>query len=66
MESMDNKNPMSPVPPTEPEDPSRGSRRPYATPRLVEYGSVAKLTHGGGSLQADGGSTFKRTRAKCL
>lgn len=36
-------------------------KRPYTTPRLTEYGSVAKLTQGGGSLQADGGSTFKMT-----
>jgi hypothetical protein len=36
-------------------------KRPYTTPRLTEYGSVAKLTQGGGSLQADGGSTFRRT-----
>jgi len=44
--------------------PERGPRerkRPYATPRLTEYGSVAKLTQGGGSLQGDGGSTFKKT-----
>jgi hypothetical protein len=44
--------------------PERGPRqrkRPYAAPRLTEYGSVAKLTQGGGSLQGDGGSTFKRT-----
>jgi hypothetical protein len=36
-------------------------KRPYAAPRLTEYGSVAKLTQGGGSKQQDGGSTFKRT-----
>jgi hypothetical protein len=39
----------------------REAKRPYTTPRLTEYGSVAKLTQGFGSLQADGGSTFKRT-----
>ena len=37
------------------------TKRPYAPPRLTEYGSVAKLTQGLGSLQADGGSTFRRT-----
>ena len=42
----------------------RGHKRPYAAPRLTEYGSVAKLTQTGGSLQADGGSSFKR--AACL
>lgn len=45
----------------EPEPGPRMGKRPYATPRLTEYGSVAKLTQGGGSLQSDGGSTFKRT-----
>ena len=39
----------------------REAKRPYAAPRLIEYGSVAKLTQGFGSLQADGGSTFRRT-----
>lgn len=29
-------------------------KKPYAPPRLVEYGSVAKLTRGGQSAQADG------------
>jgi hypothetical protein len=48
----------------EPRDPERRvdqRKRPYATPRLTEYGSVAKLTQGFGSLQADSGSTFKKT-----
>jgi len=45
--------------PREPERAPRERKRPYAAPRLTEYGSVAKLTQGGGSLQADGGSTFK-------
>lgn len=45
----------------DPERSPRARKRPYATPRLTEYGSVAKLTQGGGSLQADGGSTFKMT-----
>ena len=39
----------------------REGKRPYATPRLIEYGSVAKLTQATGSTQADGGSTFKMT-----
>jgi len=48
----------------EPREPAREPderKRPYSTPRLIEYGAVAKLTQGGGSLQADGGSTFKMT-----
>lgn len=47
--------------PREPERAPRERKRPYAAPRLTEYGSVAKLTQGGGSLQADSGSTFKMT-----
>jgi len=40
----------------------RGSKRPYASPRLTEYGSIAKLTQGTGSLQADtSGGGFKKT-----
>ena len=43
----------------------RERKRPYATPRLTEYGSVAKLTQGSASLQADGGGGgFKK--AACL
>lgn len=41
-----------------------GQRRPYSTPVLVEYGSVAKLTQGTMTRQADflsGGF-----RMKCL
>lgn len=30
--------------------------RTYEPPKLVEYGSIAKLTRGGGSLGGDGGS----------
>jgi hypothetical protein len=45
--------------PREPVGRTGERKRPYATPRLIEYGAVAKLTQGGGSLQADGGSTFK-------
>mgnify|MGYP003575615778 CR=1 FL=1 len=34
-------------------------RRPYTTPTLIEYGSVAKLTQGSGSMPpGDGGSTM--------
>jgi len=41
-------------------------KRPYAPPRLTEYGSVAKLTQGTRTNQQDGpgASTFKR--AACL
>jgi hypothetical protein len=41
-------------------------RRPYAPPRLTEYGSVAKLTQGTRTTQQDspGATTFKR--AACL
>jgi hypothetical protein len=45
-----------------PDDSSRGGepkrdapqrKRPYAKPRLIEYGSVAKLTQGTRTKQAD-------------
>ena len=41
-------------------------KRPYRRPRLTEYGSVAKLTQGSRSVQADfcGATTFKK--ASCL
>jgi hypothetical protein len=41
-------------------------KRPYAPPRLTEYGSVAKLTQGTRTTQQDGpgASTFKM--ASCL
>ncbi len=39
----------------EPRPPAR--KRAYAPPTLTEYGSVAKLTQGGGSRVSDGGST---------
>jgi hypothetical protein len=40
--------------------PARG-KRPYRAPALVEYGSVAKLTKGTKSVNADGpGNTMKR------
>jgi hypothetical protein len=48
----------------EPAPREEGRKRPYATPTLIEYGSVAKLTQTGGSLQADGGSSFKMS--SCL
>jgi hypothetical protein len=54
--SKDNKPPAQ-------EPPSR-RKRPYIAPRLTEYGSVAKLTQGGGSRISDGGSTEKRS--SCL
>ena len=39
---------------------SPAARRPYQSPVLVEYGSVAKLTRGSLSINADGpGSTRK-------
>ena len=46
---------------TRPEDGPR-RKRPYATPRLTEYGSVAKLTQGTLTLQADSpaGTSWKK------
>lgn len=31
-------------------------KKTYASPRLTEYGSLAKLTHGGGGTKNDGGA----------
>jgi len=32
---------------------SSGAKRPYAKPRLQEYGSIAKLTQSGGSTKPE-------------
>jgi hypothetical protein len=32
------------------------ARKPYETPRLVDYGPISKLTQGGGITTQDGGS----------
>ena len=37
------------------------SRKPYRTPELTEYGSVAKLTQGPLTNQSDGAGGFKMT-----
>jgi hypothetical protein len=34
--------------------PASRERRPYVTPTLVEYGTVAKLTQAGGSTSPEG------------
>ncbi len=39
------------------------SKRPYSTPVLIEYGTIAKLTQGTRTKKSDGGN-FKRS--KCL
>ena len=38
---------------------SRSNRKPYAPPRLVRYGHVAKLTQSGGSTTSDTHGTKK-------
>jgi hypothetical protein len=38
-------------------------RKPYSTPRLIEYGPVEKLTHSGSGTAGDGGAMM---RAPCL
>jgi hypothetical protein len=38
------------------------SKKKYATPVLIEYGTVAKLTQGTRTKKSDGGN-FKRSRA---
>jgi hypothetical protein len=39
-------------------------RRPWETPQLIEYGSVAKLTQSGGSTAKEG--TTPRAKKSCL
>lgn len=41
----------------------KGKRRPYAKPKLLEYGSVAKLTQSGGSTTTETGVPKMR---RCL
>ncbi len=38
---------------------TRGTKKPYRTPDLVVYGTVADLTAGGGSIISDGTSLGK-------
>ncbi len=37
----------------------RARKRPYAKPRLQEYGSIAKLTQSGGSTKNEAGGGMK-------
>jgi hypothetical protein len=41
-------------------------KRPYASPRLTEYGSVAKLTQGTRSVQQDGPGATAFKKDSCL
>ncbi|HEX6463870.1 MAG TPA: lasso RiPP family leader peptide-containing protein [Vicinamibacterales bacterium] len=50
---------------TTPNDPP-GRKRPYSTPRLTEYGSVAKLTQGTLTLQQDSPGGIGWKKASCL
>ena len=42
------------------------SRRPYTSPRLIEDGSVARLTQGTMTKQQDGPADTSWKRAGCL
>jgi len=44
--------------------PKERGRRAYSSPKLVEYGSVAKLTQSGGSTMDEGSVIAKQM--KCL
>ncbi len=35
------------------------SKRPYTPPKLVEYGSITKLTSGAQTAVSEGGGTFR-------
>ena len=39
---------------------SKKTRRPYTAPKLVEYGSVAKLTQGNGTVRSGDGGAMMR------
>jgi hypothetical protein len=39
---------------------AKKSRRPYTAPKLVEYGSVAKLTQGNGTVRTGDGGQMMR------
>jgi hypothetical protein len=43
-----------------------GRKRPYSTPRLTEYGSVAKLTQGTRTTQADSPAGTSWKKSSCL
>jgi hypothetical protein len=40
--------------------PDRPARKPYVTPRLEEYGHVAKLTQGGGASLSEPNNPIRR------
>lgn len=50
--------------PSEQERASKRTRRPYSAPSVIEYGSIARLTHTGGSTAMEGGTP--RVRIGCL
>jgi hypothetical protein len=39
-----------------PAAPDTDARKPYETPRLIDYGPISKLTQGGGLTTTDGAS----------
>lgn len=43
----------------QPSEPPQPARRRYEPPRLVEYGSVGKLTQAGGTTTKDTGSMLR-------
>jgi hypothetical protein len=60
----DEKQGRSPQSGTNKDGAPRKTRRPYKTPAITEYGSIARLTHTGGSTAKEGGSS--KVRAGCL
>jgi len=42
------------------------AKKPYAPPRLTDYGSVAKLTQGGTGTLPDDGSGIANMMMSCL
>jgi len=44
---------------------ARAAKRPYAKPKIREYGSIAKLTQSGGSTKPEAGG-MARGKPTCL
>ena len=43
-----------------------GGKKRYTTPKLQEYGHVAKLTQGGGSTRVEPNNPVRRPGPQCL
>lgn len=46
--------------------PKARAKKPYAKPKIREYGSIAKLTQSGGSTKPEAGGGKARGKPTCL